>query len=1100
MARTPKTGRHGATRHSTHPVGKGGGFVLGVNDTGYHDSSLAVVDRACEIAYAAAEERYTRYKKESRFPRHELRIVADNFPGIEAIGVAGAVPIRMPEKPDPFWHDERLMLDDVFPVKPLSFDTKPFEALWPGRPFYRYDHHLCHAAAGFFMSGLDRALVITCDGGMEGCLWNAGVYTARAGAGIEFLHGRLQSHYVQLVRLYTDVTAILGFRPNLHEGKITGLAGRGKPNPACEAKLLEIEQELNRAPIPLYFWVGLHDDELPSSLEVNHRMAVDLRARLGAFSREDIARAVQSITERRILHYVRRAREETGENNLILAGGLFANVKINLECKRVGFEQIFVCPPMSDEGLSLGAAVLAAAEHWGEPLPSKAARHLFLAETPDAAALPALLDSMGIVSERPGSLHKRIAAELAAGRTVARVLGAMEYGPRALGHRSIFYQPTDPSVNDWLNHKLRRSEFMPFAPVIRAERAAEMFDELSGAELTARFMTICLPCKPDFARKCPAVVHVDNTARPQIVDRESAPDTYAILEAYEALTGLPAFINTSFNVHDEPIVHSHEDAIVAFFQSELDVLAIEDRLVYRDKNPAAARLVGATTTENVRQERNLRYRAEYEMGGLLLNLGEYVKDLNKATGYLEDEVAARERHIEQLLEAKVYHEGKIGRLEGAITALEQARAYLEGSLKEREAYVEELLQAKQYGDEELARRAAAVEEKEQARAYLEGRLKEREDYVEELLQAKQYLEGRLADREQYANDLIEAKAYLGKELKARDERLAERERYIEELLQAKQYLDGELARRAAGAEEIEQGHRYLEERLAERERYIEELLQAKQYLDGELARRAAGAEEIERGHRYLEERLAEREAYVGELLKAKAYLEGELAQREAAVWEGGAALERVEARLAEREHYVKDILAAKQYLDEELERRGAALAELETGRAHMQERLAEREHYVKDILAAKRYLDEDLERRGAALAELETERAHMQERLAECERYMTEIAAGKQYLDEELERRGAAIERLEATNRDLEAAQSQWEARDGRHREAFDELRGQAERLRADVQRLGTLLDERAARIRLLEARIAAFTASPVLKIIRPFSKTVRNLTEHNES
>ncbi len=124
----------------------------------------------------------------------------------------------------------------------------------------------------------------------------------------------------------------------------------------------------------------------------------------------------------------------------------------------------------------------------------------------------------------------------------------------------------------------------------------------------------------------------------------------------------------------------------------------------------------------------------------------------------------------------------------------------------------------------------------------------------------------------------------------------------------------------------------------------------------------------------------------------------------------------------------------------------------------------------------------------------------MQERLAECERYMTEIAAGKQYLDEELERRGAAIERLEATNRDLEAAQSQWEARDGRHREAFDELRGQAERLRADVQRLGTLLDERAARIRLLEARIAAFTASPVLKIIRPFSKTVRNLTEHNES
>ncbi len=258
MARTPKTGRHGATRHSTHPVGKGGGFVLGVNDTGYHDSSLAVVDRACEIAYAAAEERYTRYKKESRFPRHELRIVADNFPGIEAIGVAGAVPIRMPEKPDPFWHDERLMLDDVFPVKPLSFDTKPFERSGPGgrsplrpSPLPR-GGRLFHERIGPGARHHGRR-------GMKAACGSAGVDTARRGAGSSSA-GRLQP-LRPLVRLYTDVTAIL-VSAIPARGKITAPGRpRGKPNPRAELNYSNRAGTEPRA-IPLYFGVGLHVDEL----------------------------------------------------------------------------------------------------------------------------------------------------------------------------------------------------------------------------------------------------------------------------------------------------------------------------------------------------------------------------------------------------------------------------------------------------------------------------------------------------------------------------------------------------------------------------------------------------------------------------------------------------------------------------------------------------------------------------------------------------------------------------------------------------------------------------------------------------------------------
>lgn len=978
MTSTPTTGPQGANNDPA----SGSGFVLGVNYTGYHDSSLTVLDRAFGISYAAAEERYTRYKKESRFPRHGLKIVEEKFLNIDAIGVAGSVPLEPPDQPDPFWHDERLRLREAYPVKPLAFDTKPFEALWPGRPFYYYDHHLCHAAAGYCMSGFDRALIITCDGGMEGCLWNAGVYTARRGEPIKFLHGRLQSHYVQLVRLYTDVTAILGFRPNLHEGKITGLAGRGKPNPACEAALLELEEELNRSTVPLYFWIGLHDETLPSSLEVNHRFAADMRERLGAFSREDIAHAVQAITERRILEYVRRAKAETGEDNLILSGGLFANVKINLECKRVGFENIFVCPPMSDEGLSLGAAILAAAEHWREPLPSRPTEHLFLAEQPDAATLPALLDSMGIISQQPESIHKTIAAELAAGKTVARVMGAMEYGPRALGHRSIFYQPTDPSVNDWLNQKLRRSEFMPFAPMVRAERAAGMFDELDGAGLTARFMTICLPCKPEFAAKCPAVVHVDNTARPQLVDRESAPDSFAILEQYEALTGLPAFINTSFNVHDEPIVHSYQDAVVAFFQSELDVLAIEDRLVYRDRNPAAARLVGATTTENVRQERNLRYRAEYAMGAQALKLGAEIDELHKANGYLEEQLASRVSHIKQLLQAKAYHEESIKRLEEAAASLEEAHAYLESRLNEREAYVKDLLEAKQYAGGEMARLAAAIDEKEAARAYLESQLAEREAYITEILEAKKYIEARLAGREQYVEDLIAAKEYLA----------------------------AEVARRDAAAQEFEKGRHYLETRLAEREKYIEDLIAAKEYLAAEIAKRDA-------------------------------------------------ALQSFDERLAERERYINDILAAKQYLDAELARRDTALAEKDKARAYLQERLDERERYVAEIIAAKLYLDDELNRRGEAIKQLEASRF--------------DLALKVQKLDE---------------------TRAQWESKDSENRKAIEELKRQADLIRGDMLRLRSMLDDRATRIRQLESLITAFSASPVHKLVRPFSKAARDL------
>ena len=166
---------------------------------------------------------------------------------------------------------------------------------------------------------------------------------------------------------------------------------------------------------------------------------------------------------------------------------------------------------------------------------------------------------------------------------VARFNGRMEYGPRALGARSILYQTTDPSVNDWLNDRLKRTEFMPFAPATLAEHAQRCYENLSGAEDPARFMTITFNCTREMRAMSPGVVHVDDTARPQLLDPQTAPDLYRIVSAYHRLTGIPSIVNTSFNMHEEPIVCTPEDAIRAFKLGGLDYLAIGDYLI---RNPA----------------------------------------------------------------------------------------------------------------------------------------------------------------------------------------------------------------------------------------------------------------------------------------------------------------------------------------------------------------------------------------------------------------------------------------------------------------------------------------------------------------------------------
>jgi carbamoyltransferase len=267
-----------------------------------------------------------------------------------------------------------------------------------------------------------------------------------------------------------------------------------------------------------------------------------------------------------------------------LAGGVFANVRINQELHKIeGVEEVFIHPGMSDEGLAVGAAMTVwaalAHEQGMTATPTTPLKDVYLGYEFSEREIEEALKKAGHSYQYHNNVEQEIAALLAAGHVVARFNGRLEYGPRALGNRSILYQPTDPTVNDWLNKDLVRTEFMPFAPSTMAEHAEQCFVDINGAKNAARFMTITFDCTDWMKKHCGGVVHKDGTARPQLVREEDNPSYYRILEGFYELTGLPSVINTSFNMHEEPIVCTPADAIRAFEQGHLDYLAMGNFLL-----------------------------------------------------------------------------------------------------------------------------------------------------------------------------------------------------------------------------------------------------------------------------------------------------------------------------------------------------------------------------------------------------------------------------------------------------------------------------------------------------------------------------------------
>lgn len=412
----------------------------------------------------------------------------------------------------------------------------------------RAEHHLSHAANAYHASGFDRALVVTLDGygsGLSGSI--------SLGEGGKITRKHALRFPDSLGAFYESVTSSLGFHPDRHAGKIVGLAAYGDPTVLADAVLSRF-------------------DLTGGDLRIRQNLNVFFSRHLAAhFPMIDVAAAWQHVLEVAACAVVDHWRRALDVDAVVLSGGVCANVKMNQRIHALeGVTRTFVYPNMGDGGCGTGLAMHLS---WpGGVLPS--IEHAYLGPEFGEDEMKAALDAEGLSYTRPEPLATELARRLHDGQVVARFAGRMEYGPRALGNRSVLYHGRDPEVNQWLNQRLGRTEFMPFAPVTLFEERERCYVGTAGAEHAAEFMTITFDCTDWMKEHCPAAVHVDGTARPQLIRREVNPEYYDIVAAYRDVSGVPCLVNTSFNMHEEPIVCTPQDAVRAFVLGRIDVLAL----------------------------------------------------------------------------------------------------------------------------------------------------------------------------------------------------------------------------------------------------------------------------------------------------------------------------------------------------------------------------------------------------------------------------------------------------------------------------------------------------------------------------------------------
>ncbi len=597
--------------------------ILGVSAF-YHDSAAAII-RDGEIIAAAQEERFSRRKHDARFPARAIDYCLEEA-FIDPSELDAAV----------FYDNPLLTFDRL--VKNFVTVAPKGRAQWTKaagsffgvklavRDYFKRalgdqtkvlftDHHMAHAAAAFYPSPFTRAAILTVDGVGE---WATMTLGHGHDQHIELLKEIRYPHSLGL--LYSAMTYFCGFKVNSGEYKLMGLAPYGRPVFAdlIRERLIDIKDDGSFRLNTEYF--GFLDDEKMTNSAFDELFGGPPRRAESPITRRemDLAASIQVVLEDVMLKLARHAKQLTGAQNLALAGGVALNCVANGKIAQSGiFDQLWIQPAAGDAGNAIGAALLAHHQYFDQPRRMAAAgrdaqKGSYLGPSYSGAEVRAFLDRQDYPYTLVTDTNERarmVAQAVAEGKIVGYMVGRMEFGPRALGARSILGDPRRAETQSIMNLKIKyRESFRPFAPAVMAERAGDFF----ALDDESPYMLLVAPVRDERRRPVngngfasgvhenmlevinqtrsdiPAVTHVDYSARVQTVRTDDKPDFYQVLEQFEALTGCPLLVNTSFNVRGEPIVCGPQDAYRCFMRTEMDLLVIEDCLLWKEAQPAFA--------------------------------------------------------------------------------------------------------------------------------------------------------------------------------------------------------------------------------------------------------------------------------------------------------------------------------------------------------------------------------------------------------------------------------------------------------------------------------------------------------------------------------
>ena len=558
-------------------------LTIGVNYSQMHDSS-ACIARDGELLFAVAEERISRVKHDAGFPVHAIQACL-GFANVRAeqidevcFGWQTAGPV--------FRHDLKMYGTGQWPATYLNVlnSSRHFLSMWhqesgakvfertfgTSKPRMRFvDHHLAHAISAYGYSGFDDAAIVVMDG--RGAWEATSIWYGK--------NGRIE--HIQTIPFpnsiggfYSAFTEYLGFVPNSDEWKVMGLAPYGEPGVKLDAFLTP--ETNNGTPY------RVHTKRINGG---RTGAVAGITAMLGArrlpeseidSRHKNIAFAVQDYCERAMMSVVRAALKKTNSKNLCLAGGVALNSKANGKILASGIvENLFVQPAASDDGVALGAALAPYLDHGGR-LPNRAMRHAYFGPSFDDAAIETALKTYKLRYTCLGDPAGVAAQLLSEGKILGWFQGRMEFGPRALGGRSILADPRDPEMTAKVNNAVKfREWWRPFAPSMKREAAGDFVESATDSP----FMILTAQVRHEKQSVIPAVTHVDGSARPQTVEQTANPVYWRLIDEFGKRTGVPVVMNTSFNLRGEAIVNTPTDAIRTFFSSGMDGLVIGSFLV-----------------------------------------------------------------------------------------------------------------------------------------------------------------------------------------------------------------------------------------------------------------------------------------------------------------------------------------------------------------------------------------------------------------------------------------------------------------------------------------------------------------------------------------